>query len=107
MKVIAHIKQDEVLLVQMTAREFANIAGIDYEREIAPPQVYGRRLTGMEVGTVLEVSPAWRRLREQDRLKDQLEGAAKSLESLAALVRYEAPRCIPTSAQPTEEGGGK
>jgi len=107
MKIIAHIQPDTVVLVEMTVRELANIAGEDYESELAPSEKYGLRLNGLEVGSVYEVSPVWRRLRKQEHIKDQLEGAAKSLESLASLIRYEAPRCTPPEEPKAEEGGAK
>lgn len=86
MRITARIDGDR-LLVEMTERELANVAGKNFATELRPEiQGYGKRIEGTEVGTEYEVGAAWHRLRLQAEAAEKLEGVSKTLAALADLV---------------------
>jgi hypothetical protein len=74
-KGVAWCGDSEVFLVEATAGELANIAGAQYVGSGFKPAV----------GMSLDVSTIWRRLRDIDNARSNLEGAQKTLRAIADL----------------------
>lgn len=86
MKIIARISGDK-LLVEMTEREIANVAGHISERDLANHQWERKRdQEPLRVGAEYKVSPAWDRLQQQAKAAEQLESVSRTLASLSNLV---------------------
>lgn len=107
MKIVATISSERVL-VEMSARELANVTGKDYESELRPrEQPYGSHKDGLEVGTEYMVSPAWFRLMSQERASKELESVSKTLSALADLVTQTKVQLVNCTAEGSIEGGAK
>jgi len=102
-KIIARINGNK-LLVEMTEREIANVAGRNRPDDLANPQTWGHQITGLETGTEYQLSPAWDRLQQQARAAEQLEGVSKTLAALSDLVTQ--TRVQFTNATATTETNG-
>lgn len=86
MKIIARINTDK-LLVEMTEREIANVAGHISERDLVNHQwEHKRDQEPLRVGAEYKVSPAWDRLQQQAKAAEQIEGVSKTLAALSDLV---------------------
>jgi tRNA A37 N6-isopentenylltransferase MiaA len=95
------------VLVEMTHREFARIAGFSYESELEKLD-YDRasqyhRSDSYKVGRELEVSPIYDRLIAQQQVAGRLNDAAKNLRAIADLTECVAPALELL----TEDGGAK
>lgn len=105
MKIIARIDGDRIL-VEMTERELAHVAGRDFESQLRPQiQGYGKRIEGTEVGTEYDVAKAWFRLQAQAQAAEKLEGVSKTLTALAYLVTL--TKVTFTNCTAEQEGGAK
>lgn len=82
MKIIARINENR-LLVEMTEREIANLAGHNYEREL---QRSRGESDPFPTGREYQVHEAWGRLQQQAKAAEQLEGVSKTLAALSDLV---------------------
>ena len=87
------------LLVQMSKDELARIIGLRGECEIPKHGRYDERF---DPGTEYKVSDIYNRIRHQEQVKAQLGTAAKSLESLADLIRHVSPIADELTKQPEE-----
>lgn len=87
------------ILVQMSKDEVAKILGFSYEENIPNHAYYCERFTP---GKEYAVSDIYARLRHQEGVKAQLATAAKSLESLADLIRHVSPIADELTKQPDE-----
>lgn len=85
------------ILMQMSKQEVAQVMGFHYECEIPNPGRYDERF---EPGKEYNVSDIYKRLRRQEDVKAQLATAAKSLESLADLIRHVSPIADELTKQP-------
>lgn len=83
MKIIAHIKND-ALIVEMTRDELAKLSGVGWAHQIATAD--GRYNDGFQIGTEVQVSDIYNRLRSQEQIKDRMNSAASSLRALADLL---------------------
>lgn len=102
MKIIARINGDK-LLVEMTEREIANVAGYNSESQL--PHAW-KPADALNVGMQYEVSPAWNRLQQQAKAADQLEGVSKTLAALSDLVTQTKVQFTNATAEaPKTEGG--
>lgn len=85
MKIIGHGTRDK-LIVEMTREELAHITGASSSYDLP-----GRTGDQTPVGAEFKPSDIFLRLKHQATVAAQLNNAAKSLESLADLVRHVAP----------------
>jgi hypothetical protein len=103
-KIIARISTDR-LLVEMTEREIANVAGHISERHLAAHQwEHKRDQEPLRIGTEYKVSLAWDRLQQQAKAAEQLEGVSKTLAALSDLVTQTKVQF--TNATVATEGNG-
>lgn len=108
MKIVATMGEGKVL-VEMTHREIANVVGKRTEDGL---EVHRRcasyHLTGLEVGTEYQVSPAWQRLEQQETVASQLEGVSRTLAALSDLVTQTKVQFTSATADaPKTEGGAR
>lgn len=87
------------LLVQMSKDELVKIMGLSYEHELPSTGRYDERF---EPGKEYCVSDIYNRLRKQEEVKERLATAAKSLESLADLIRHVSPIADELTKQPEQ-----
>jgi len=101
-KIIARIDSNR-LIVEMTEREIANIAGYSYESQL--PHVR-RPEEALRPGVEYKISPAWDRLRQQAEVSEKLVGVSKALAALSDLVtQTKVQFANATSEAPKAEGG--